>query len=158
MPKLPETPSLPAPHTIMARAFDTPDKVRALAREMGVSPNHAYKWLRGGGTGAPSDLDRVCKMIFLAATFGEDGMRGAGLIADYFREFYVALVEMSAEPYGSDRERVADGTELLREAADAVEALSLGKPNDETVTQLVRLRDMAEQAINRLSASQEVKS
>jgi hypothetical protein len=143
---------LPPAHEIMARVFDTPDKVRQLARCCGVSDNHAYKWLRDGGTGAPSDLDRVCKIIFLASTFGSDGMKGAGLIADYVREFYVLLVELGAEPYQNEHERVFDSTQLLREAAEAVEALSLGRPTPEAVRELVELRDKAEAAISRLCA------
>jgi hypothetical protein len=143
---------LPPAHQIMARVFDTPEKVRQLARCCGVSDNHAYKWLRDGGTGAPSDLDRLCKVIFLASTFGSDGMKGAGLIADYVREFHVALVELSAEPYASDHERVVDSTDILREAAEAVEALSLGRPTPETLKELVELKDAAEAAISRLCA------
>ena len=149
---MPSNATLPPAHQILARVFDTPEKVRLLARCCGVSDNHAYKWLRDGGTGAPSDLDRICKVIFLASTFGPEGMKGAGLIADYVREFHVSLVELSAEPYQSDHERVVDSTSILREAAEAVEALSLGRPTPETVKELVELRDAAELAISRLSA------
>jgi transcriptional regulator with XRE-family HTH domain len=143
---------LPPPHQILARVFNTPEKVKQLARTCGVSDNHAYKWLRDGGTGAPSDLDRLCRVIFLASTFGDDGMRGAGLIADYVREFYVQLQEMASSPYLTEHERVVDSAELLREAAEAVEALSLGKPTQQTLKELVELRDKAEAAISRLCA------
>jgi hypothetical protein len=151
---MPSNSNLPPAHEIMARVFDTPDKVRQLARCCGVSDNHSYKWLRDGGTGAPSDLDRLCRIIFLASTFGADGMRGAGLIADYVREFYVSLVELEAEPYACEHARVVDSTEILREAAEAVEALSLGKPTPEAVKELVELRDKAEAAISRLCAGE----
>lgn len=149
---MPSNANLPPAHEIMSRVFDTPDKVRQLARCCGVSDNHAYKWLRDGGTGAPSDLDRLCKVIFLAFTFGTDGMKGAGLIVHYVREFFDSLVELTAEPYSSEHERVIDSTEILREAAEAVEALSLGRPTPETVKELVELRDAAELAITRLCA------
>jgi transcriptional regulator with XRE-family HTH domain len=149
---MPSNANLPPAHQIMARVFDTPDKVRQLARCCGVSDNHAYKWLRDGGTGAPSDLDRLCRIIFLASTFGPDGMKGAGLIVHYVREFFDSLVELTVEPYQSEHERVIDSTEILREAAEAVEALSLGRPTPETVKELVELRDAAELAITRLSA------
>lgn len=152
MPNERRTARLPPPHELMARVFDTPEKVRRLARTCGVSDNHAYKWLRDGGTGAPSDLDRLCRIIFLASTFGPDGMKGAGLLADYVREVYVVTVELSAEPYASDHERVIDSAELLHEAAEAVQALSLGKPTHETLKELVELRDKAEAAITRLCA------
>jgi transcriptional regulator with XRE-family HTH domain len=149
---MPSNANLPPAHEILARVFDTPDKVRQLARCCGVSDNHAYKWLRDGGTGAPSDLDRLCKVIFLASTFGADGMKGAGLIVHYVREFFDALVELSAEPYQSEHERVVESTQILREAAEAVEALSLGRPTPEAVKELVELRDAAEAAISRLCA------
>jgi transcriptional regulator with XRE-family HTH domain len=136
----------------MARVFDTPCKVRQLARCCGVSDNHAYKWLRGGESGAPSDLDRLCRIIFLASTFGPEGMKGAGLLVHYVREFFDALVELGAEPYQSEHERVVDSTSILKEAAEAVEALSLGKPTPEALKELVELRDAAELAITRLSA------
>ena len=155
---MPSNANLPPAHQILSRVFDTPEKVRQLARCCGVSDNHAYKWLRDGGTGAPSDLDRLCKVIFLASTFGTDGMKGAGLISDYVREFYVSLVELSAEPYASEHERVVDSTDILREAAEAVEALSLGKPTPEAVKELVELRDKAEAAISRLCAGGEINS
>src|ERR687894_588996 len=134
---MPSNAQLPPAHEIMARVFDTPDKVRQLARCCGVSDNHAYKWLRDGGPGAPSDLDRLCKVIFLASSFGPEGMKGAGLIVDYVREFHVSLVELSAEPYQSEHERVVDSTDILREAAEAVEALSLSKSTPEAVKELV---------------------
>ncbi|MBV8857892.1 MAG: hypothetical protein JOZ02_13240 [Acidobacteria bacterium] len=149
---MPSNAQLPPAHEIMARVFDTPDKVRQLARCCSVSDNHAYKWLRGGESGASSDLDRLCKVIFLASTFGADGMKGAGLLVDYVREFYVSLVELGAEPYHCEHERVVDSTEILREAAEAVEALSLSKPTPEAVKELVELRDAAEAAITRLCA------
>ena len=142
----------------MARVFDTPEKVRQLARCCSVSDNHAYKWLRDGGTGAPSDLDRLCKVIFLASTFGAEGMKGAGLLVHYVREFFDVLVELSAEPYSCEHDRVVDSTEILREAAEAVEALSLGRPTPETLKELVELRDAAEMAITRLSAHGKVSS
>lgn len=140
----------------MARVFDTPEKVRQLARCCGVSDNHAYKWLRDGGTGAPSDLDRLCKVIFLASTFGAEGMKGAGLLVHYVREFFDSLVELTVEPYSCEYDRVIDSTEILREAAEAVEALSLGRPTPETVKELVELRDAAELAITRLCAGRTV--
>jgi hypothetical protein len=152
MPNDLRTSPLPPAHELMARVFDTPEKVRRLARCCGVSDNHAYKWLRDGGTGAPSDLDRLCRIIFLASTFGADGTKGAGLVADYVRQYYVAIVEMSAEPYASEHERVVDSAELLREAAEAVQALSLGRPTPETLKELVELRDKAEAAMTRLCA------
>jgi hypothetical protein len=149
---MPSNAQLPSAHEILARVFDTPGKVRQLARCCSVSDNHAYKWLRGGETGAPSDLDRLCRIIFLASTFGADGMRGAGLLVYYVREFFDALVELSAEPYQSEHERVVDSTSILREAAEAVEALSLGRPTREALKELVELRDAAELAITRLGA------
>jgi hypothetical protein len=79
-------------------------------------------------------------------------MKGAGLIADYVREFYVSIQELDVQAYTSEHERVIDSTELLREAAEAVEALSLGKPDQETIKELVELRDKAEAAITRLCA------
>lgn len=149
---MPSNANLPPAHQIMARVFDSPEKVRQLARCCGVSDNHAYKWLRDGGTGAPSDLDRLCRIIFLASTFGADGMKGAGLIVHYVREFLDTLIELSAEPYHSEHERVVDSTSILKEAAEAVEALSLSKPTPEALKELVELRDAAELAITRLCA------
>lgn len=153
MPTQIATHQLPPPHQILARVFNTPEKVRLLAETCGVSVNHAYKWLRDGGTGANSDLDRLCKIIFLATTFGEEGMRGAGLIADYVREFFITLVEMDTPGYTSAHEKVVDATALLREANEAVEALALNKPTPETLNELVELRDRADALITRLSAT-----
>ncbi|MDX6696068.1 MAG: hypothetical protein QOF02_3671 [Blastocatellia bacterium] len=141
---------LPPAHEILARVFDSPEKVKRLARTCGVSDNHAYKWLRDGGTGAPSDLDRLCRIIFLVTTWGD--MPGAGLLADYVREFYLSIQELDVQGYSCEHERVVDSAELLREAAEAVQALSLGKPSQETLKELVELRDKAEAAISRLCA------
>lgn len=149
MPQRLHTPTLPPPHEILARVFDTPDNVKRLARLNGVSDNHADKWLRGGESSSPSNLERLCKEIFLASRFD---LAGAGLIADYVREYYVTLVEMSATPYEGEHERVLDSAELLREASEAVDALLTGKPSQETLKELVELRDKAEAAISRLSA------
>lgn len=63
------TATLPPPHEILARVFDTPDKVKQLARTNGVSDNHADKWPRGGESSSPPNLERLCKEIFLASRF-----------------------------------------------------------------------------------------
>lgn len=144
---------LPPPHEIMARVFNSPEKVKRLASTCGVSANHAYKWLRDGGTGAPSDLDRLCKIIFLVTTWGD--MQGAGQLAEYLREFFITVQELDVQAYSCEHERVVDSAELLREAAEAVQALSLGKPTPETLKELVELRDAAEAAITRLCAPKE---
>jgi hypothetical protein len=140
----------------MRRVFNTPEKVKAYALEAGVSTNHVHKWLRGGESGAPSDLDRLCSAIFLATTFGPEGVRGAGLLADYVREYMLTIVEQSASPYADEEERRHDAMSLFGEAKDAVEALTLGKPTPETIRELVALRDAAEHAINRLCVTEEV--
>jgi hypothetical protein len=62
------------------------------------------------------------------------------------------------EPYQSEHVRVIDSTKILREAAEAVEALSLGRPTPETLKELVELRDAAELAITRLSVHRKVGS
>lgn len=151
MPNDLRTAALPPAHEIMARVFDTTEKVRRLARCCGVSDNHAYKWLRDGGTGAPSDLDRVCRIIFLVLTWGD--LEGAGLIADYVREAYCSARELSAEPYRAQLERVADALDLLRKAHDAAQLLSLGTVTTETVNSLVVVRDKAEGITARLYAT-----
>ena len=117
---------LPPAHSILKRVFNTPEKVKELALACGVKTTHVHKWLRGGESSAPSDLDRLCKVIFLAATFGEEGISGAGLIADYVREYFLTIVEQSATPYADEQDRVSDSSELLREATDAVNALVSG--------------------------------
>jgi hypothetical protein len=147
-----QTAALPPPHEILARVFNDPDRVKRLARLNGVSDNHADKWLRGGESSSPSNLERLCKEIFLATRFD---VRGAGVIADYVREFYLSLVEMSAEPYAGEHERVVDGTGLLREATEAVIALQTSQPTPEALKELVELRDAADAAITRLSVTQE---
>ena len=53
---------------------------------------------------------------------------------------------------------MVDSTDILREAAEAVEALSLGRPTPEAVKELVDLKDKAEAAISRLCAAREVNS
>lgn len=151
MPNDLRTSALPPAHEIMARVFDTAEKVKRLARTCGVSDNHAYKWLRDGGTGAPSDLDRLCRIIFLVLTWGD--VEGAGLIADYVREAYVSARELSAEPYRTELERVADSIDLVRKATAAAEALSLGTVTTETVSSLVELRDKSESVMARLYAT-----
>lgn len=142
---------LPKPHEILRRVFNTPDKVKALALEDGVSTNHAHKWLRGGESSAPSNLDRLCAEIFLATTFGPEGVRGAGLIADYVHEYLLTIIEQSASPYDGEHDRVLDSAALLREATEAVEALMTGKPSSATLKELVELRDKADEVISRLS-------
>jgi hypothetical protein len=142
------TAQLPKPHEILRRVFNTPEKVKALALELGLSTNHVHKLLRGA---ASSDLDRLCAAIFLASTFGDDGVRGAGLIADYVHEYRLTIIEQSATPYDGEHDRVLDSSSLLREATEAVDALMTGKPSSETLKELVELRDKADEVISRLS-------
>lgn len=149
MPPL-RTCQLPEPHEILRRVFNTPDKVKALALLCSVHTNTVHKWLRGGDSSAPSDLDRLCKAIFLATTFGEEGVRGAGLIAEYVREYFLIIIEQST-PYNDHSELVSDAVVLLRLATWATDAMLTNQPIAETLDNLVKLRDKADEVINRLS-------
>jgi len=151
---------LPPESEILTRVFNTPEKKRRLANEvLFCEVQHVHKILRGA---VRSDLGRVCAAITLAATFPDESwepegesLRRAGLLADYVREHYLLIVEMDSPPYSSERDRVAHSLDILREAQQAVEALSLNKPTAETLTQLVKLRDITEQAITRFSNTPE---
>lgn len=146
------TPQLLQPHEVMALVFDTPRKRAVLARRMGVSDNHVDKWCRDGGTGAPSDLDRVIKLMQTASDLGtpEDVSLIAGCVETHAR----AIRDAGAAPYSCEHERVLDSAELLREATEAVDALMTGKPSPGAVRELVELRDKADAAITRLSAGE----
>jgi len=57
--------------------------------------------------------------------------------------------------YHDEHSRVVDSAELLQEAAEAVEAPSLGRPTQQTLRELIELRDKDEAAITRLCAGEE---
>jgi hypothetical protein len=146
------TATLPQPHEILSRVFNTPEKKRALARVNGIRVESVHRWLRDGGTGERSNLDRVVVEMTLAVReFGPEGRRAAGLVADYLREVFISLVEEDAEPYSDEHERVIDSAELMREANEALDAMLTGKPTPETLKELVELRDKCEAVITRLS-------
>jgi hypothetical protein len=140
------------PHEVMAQVLDTPEKRKNFARRMGVSDNHVDKWCRAGGTGAPSDLDRVIKLMQFASDEGSS--EDVTLVAECVRLNAATILSARAEPYRSEHDRVVDSAGLLREASEAVDALMTGKPDRETLKELIELRDKTDAAINRLSAQE----
>ena len=153
---------LPPDFEIYARIFNTPEKITRFANEvLGVSRNHASKILRGE---VRSDLGRVCAAITLASSFPDErwersgaNLQRAGMLADYAREHYVLIQELNSPAYRNEHERVADSAVLLKEAVDAVNALQLGATPQDTLKELVELRDAAEAAMARLGAGVEQK-
>ncbi len=106
-----------------------------------------------------SDLGRVFASINLATTFPDEpweapgvNVQRAGGLGDYAREFYLYVTEPDTLAYHSQEERTADALSILSEARDAIEALSLNLPSQETLKELVELRDKADAVISRLCA------
>ena len=103
------------------------------------------------GSGAASPLQRTCHLIRVVASYD---LMAAGRIAIYPSLYYKALADQAAgEDFHDTDACVAANARLLKEATDAVNAMSLKGACMETLVEQIELRDKANLMIERTYAT-----
>ncbi len=133
-----------------------PDRAaKAVAFRLNVSADHVRRWRREPlsddaplSSGQRSPVDRVCDLldaVFLVSP------SGAAYIVDHVAAHHQSLLQASLDPEHWDKR--ADTADLLRETIDAVNALNLDAPDEETITELVEAKTAIDQVLTRIQKS-----
>lgn len=136
---------------VLERAIRRHDTER-VAKILNVSGDYVRRWRREPvsdeaplASGQRSPLDRVCDLI--DASFLTNPM-GTASIVEYVQNHYQALLETHAsEQLNNCKARALTSANLLKEATEAVNALTVEGANENTLQELIEMRDAADRAI-----------
>lgn len=132
-----------------------------VAQILSVGGDYIRKWRREPesddaptGTGQRSILDRICDLIDAVFLVNP---AGAGLIINFISGHYDSLLRTHANPIACRELRAAAGANLLTQATEAINSLHVDGCTDDTMRELVELRDAADLVIKQVqSTMQEV--
>lgn len=154
---------LPPPDFLLSAAIPARSaEADFIARNFFVHHDTVMRWRRPAptpaerkrpgsfGSGAPSPLHRCCDLLRFVASY--DPM-AAGRLAIYPSLYYQALVEETGEGFSDDRACASANAKLLKEATDAINAMSLHGACPETLHEQIELRDKASLMIARTYAT-----
>lgn len=114
---------------------------------LGVGADYIRKWRREpesdetpSASGHKSILDRICNLLDAVFLVNPPG---AGLIVNHVNEHHQSLLETHATAFKSQADRANSVSRLLTEATEAINRLNLEGCTDETLRELIELRDAA---------------
>ena len=118
-----------------------------VAQLLGIGADYVRKWRREPeseesptASGHRSILDRICNLLDAVFLVNPPGV---GLVVNHIIEHYQSLLEVHASPIATDSARANSVSFLLTEATEAINRLNLEGCTDETLRELVELRDAA---------------
>lgn len=122
-----------------------------VAQLLGVSADYVRRWRREpdsdenpNGSGQRSILDRVCDLIDVVFLVNPDG---SGLIVNHILGHYRRLLNVHAKPLDNHACRAETISDLLTQTTEAINRLNLEGCTNETLRELVEMRDSADRAI-----------
>ncbi|HEV7700314.1 MAG TPA: hypothetical protein VGO43_08815 [Pyrinomonadaceae bacterium] len=125
-----------------------------VAQLLGVTADYVRRWRREpdngdspNASGQRSILDRICDLIDAVYLVNPDG---SGLIVNHIESHYEELLSTHAKPIACRETQAAAGADLLTKATDAINSLHIEGCTDETLCDLIRLRDAADVVINQV--------
>lgn len=125
-----------------------------VAQLLGVGADYVRKWRREPesdesptASGHRSILDRICNLLDAIFIVNPPG---AGLVVNHVIEHHQSLLETHAQPFAGDTDKARSVSHLLTEATEAINRLNLEGPTDETLRELIELRDAAASTIIRV--------
>jgi hypothetical protein len=125
-----------------------------VAQMLGISADLVRKWRREPesdesplATGQRSILDRICDLIDYVFLVNP---KGSALIVNYINCHHQQLVATHAKPIDDHESRAETVSDLLTEAAEAINHLNLHGCTNGTLRQLIEMRDAADRAIKRV--------
>lgn len=118
---------------------------------LNVSATYIRRWRREPESddsptcsGQRSILDRVCDLIDAVFLVNPAGV---SLIVEYVNNHYRDLIRTHAQTMDDFQSRVEVSAELLRETTEAVNKLNVVGCSDDTLQELIEMRDAADRAI-----------
>lgn len=141
---------------ILAKVIRRHDTER-VAQILNVSADYVRRWRREPvsdeaplASGQRSPLDRVCDLIDAAFLVNP---LDASLIVEYVIAHFQRLLKTHAVELPTHRERAHASANILKEATEAVNALNLNGVNNDTLAELIQLRDIADKTIAQCRAT-----
>ena len=125
-----------------------------VAQILSVSADYVRRWRREPdsdesptATGQRSILDRMCDLMDAVFLINP---AGAGLIVNHIESHHDELLRTHANPIPCRDSQAAAGATLLTAAVEAVNSIQVEGCTDETLADLIRLRDQADLIINQV--------
>jgi hypothetical protein len=122
-----------------------------VAQLLGVSADYVRRWRREpdsdenpNGSGQRSILDRICDLIDVVFLVNP---QGTPLLIGHITAHYKDLVEKHASPLHCEQSRAETISDLLTQTTEAVNRLNLEGCTNETLRELIEMRDSADRAI-----------
>ena len=118
-----------------------------VAQLLGIGADYVRKWRREPeseesptASGHRSILDRICNLLDAVFLVNPSG---AGLIVNHIIEHHQDLLETHALPIRTEAAKAVSVSNLLTQATEAINRLNLEGCTDETLRELIELRDAA---------------
>ncbi len=125
-----------------------------VAKFLGISANYVNRWRRRpsdddepNGTGQRSILDRICELIDIVFLINP---ADTGLIVNFINAHYDGLLAVHAQPMPCRDLQAATSANLLTQATEAINSLTVAGCTPETHRELIQLRDAADLAIKQV--------
>lgn len=123
-----------------------------VAQYLNISATYVRRWRREpdsedspNATGQRSILDRICDLIDVVFLVYP---AGASLIVDHIKAHYRNLIETHCGTIDCHQDRAEHAANLLKEATEAINKLSLEGCSNDSLKELIELRDTATRTIS----------
>ncbi len=137
-------------YEVLEKAIPKKQSVK-VAQLLSISADYVRRWRREpdsedspNATGQRSILDRICDLIDAVFLVNPSGV---SLIVEYVNNHYRNLMKTHAQTIDCHQSRAEASAELLRETTEAVNKLNLVGCSDDTLQELIEMRDAADRAI-----------
>lgn len=134
----------------------------AVARMLNVTADYIRRWRREpesddapSASGQRSILDRICDLIDVVFLVNPQGVP---LIIEYINAHYQRLIKTHAGTINTYECRATHSAKLLKEATEAVNKLNLEGCSNDTLQELIELRDAANETIEAVQKTQQEKN
>jgi phage gp29-like protein len=130
-----------------------------VAQLLGIGADYVRKWRREPesedaptASGHRSILDRICNLLDAVFLVNPSG---AGLVVNHIIEHHQDLLETHALPFTTDADKASSVSNLLTQATEAINRLNLEGCTNETLRELIELRDAAATTIIQVQKTME---
>ncbi|MBK8810684.1 MAG: hypothetical protein IPN69_08120 [Acidobacteria bacterium] len=132
-------------------------KSEKVAQLLSISATYVRRWRREpdseespNASGQRSILDRICDLLDAVYLVNPPGV---ALIVNHINSYYRELLATHAKPIESFSDRAEHSADLLTQTTEAINSLNLTGCSQDTLRELVDVRDAAERAIRAVEAS-----
>lgn len=137
-------------YEVLEKAIPKKESKR-VALLLNVCADYVRRWRREpesddapNGSGQRSVLDRICDLIDAVFLVNPSGV---SLIVEYVNNHYQCLLKTHAQPIDCRTARAEHCADLLTETTQAINRLNLEGCSNETLQELIEMRDAADRAI-----------